>query len=331
MAEQQNTIWVIAEVHGGEVQPVTHELLGLARKLADARSTETWCLVLGDGVGQAAEQLYAYGADAVLVADDSRLGRFEEETQAAFVSRLVSAYKPETILAAATTRGRALVPRIAVLCNTGMSADCIAVDVNAETGNLTVTRSVLGGTRLAELTCTEHRPQIATVRPRVMDAPAPDGSRSGRRIDEALQESDVCTVKRVVEVLEDTQKAIQIADAEFIVAGGRGVGGPEGFDVLRQLAEKVGGAVGASRAAVDAGWIAYQHQVGQTGKTVRPKVYMACGISGQTQHLAGMRNSDLIIAINKTKDAPIMDVADIAIVGDLFQVLPQIVEQLPTT
>jgi electron transfer flavoprotein alpha subunit len=277
------------------------------------------------------EELYAYGADAAVVVDDERLGRFEEETQAAVVARLVSSYQPESVLAGATTRGRALVPRVAVLCNTGMSADCVGVDVDADSGTLTVTRSILGGTRLAELTCPEHRPQIATVRPRVMDVPEPDGSRAGRRIDEVLEDGDVCTVKRVVEVLEDTQKTIQITDAEFIVAGGRGVGGPEGFDVLRQLADKVGGAVGASRAAVDAGWIGYQHQVGQTGKTVRPKVYVACGISGQIQHLAGMRNSDFIIAINKTKDAPIMDVADIAIVGDLFQVVPQILEQLPTT
>jgi electron transfer flavoprotein alpha subunit len=322
---------VVAEVLGGEVQKVTYELLGAARSLADKRRSELWCVVMGNGVSSRTEALIHGGADTVLVIDDPSLARFLDEDEAAAMIRLIETYKPEVVVCGATTRGRALIPRVAVQANCGLTADCTGLDIDPENGDLLQTRPAFGGNIMATIRCSSHRPQMATVRPRVMNALTPDPSRKGRVIVETLREKEKSGLKQVLEVFHDTENAINLADARFIISGGRGVKGPEGFKLLKALAERVNGAVGATRAAVDSGWVPYNHQVGQTGQTVQATVYVACGISGQIQHLVGMQSCDYIIAIDKNPDTPMMQLADVAIVGDLFEVLPAIINEIPKT
>lgn len=322
-------IWVVAEVLSGKVQPVTHELLGAARPLADARGSEVWAVVLGSGVADGAPALAAYGADAVVVVDDARLAGFLDEVEARVLCRLIDEHRPEIVLCGATTRGRALIPRVAVMARAGLTADCTELGIDPENGDLLQTRPAFGGNILATIRCSSHRPQMATVRPRVMKAPAPDPSRHARILRADVTASDASLLKRVVEVFHDANAAVNLADAPIIVSGGRGMKGPAGFELLKRLAARVGGAVGASRAAVDAGWIPYAHQVGQTGQTVQTKVYVACAISGQIQHLVGMQSSDMIVAIDKNPDTPMMKMADIAVVGDVFEVVPALIDEIP--
>jgi electron transfer flavoprotein alpha subunit len=214
------------------------------------------------------------------------------------------------------------------MANCGLTADCTELGIDPENGDLLQTRPAFGGNILATIRCSNHRPQMATVRPRVMAAPTPDSSRFGEIVHETIEESDMSKIKRVIEVVHSNESTVNLGDAQIIVAGGRAMKGPEGFELLRKLAAKLGGAVGASRAAVDAGWIPYAHQVGQTGQTVQTKVYISCGISGQIQHLVGMQSCETIIAIDKNPDTPMMQMADIAIVGDLFEIIPEILTQL---
>lgn len=322
-------VWVVAEVLSGKVQPVTHELIGAARRLADARGSEVWTVLLGSGVANQAATLYAYGADKVIVTDDSRLAGFTDEIEARLLIRLIRRYKPEVVICGATTRGRALIPRVAVMASCGLTADCTELGIDPDNGDLLQTRPAFGGNIMATIRCSRHRPQMATVRPRVMKAPEPDATRTGQIIAEAVEDSDAAKIKRIVEVFHSDETAINLADAQIIISGGRGMKGPEGFDLLRKLAARVGGAVGASRAAVDAGWIPYAHQVGQTGQTVQTKVYVACSISGQIQHLVGMQSCDTIVAIDKNPDTPMMQMADIALVGDVFEILPELIHEIP--
>ena len=324
-------VWVVAEVLGGQIQKVTYELLGAARSLADDRKCEVWCVVMGHGLGDQITPLFHGGADVVLVADEPRFAEFVDEDMAAALVRFVNTHKPEIVLCGATTRGRALIPRVAVAANCGLTADCTGLSIDPENGDLLQTRPAFGGNIMATIRCSNHRPQTATVRPRVMNALPVDTSRTGRVITERLLDSEESKLKKVIEVFQDTENAINLADARFIISGGRGVKGPEGFQLLKRLAERVNGAVGASRAAVDSGWVPYNHQVGQTGQTVQSMVYVACGISGQIQHLVGMQSCDYIIAIDKDPDTPLMQLADVAIVGDLFEVLPAIVGEIPKT
>jgi electron transfer flavoprotein alpha subunit len=324
-----SNVWVVAELLSGKIQPVTHELIGAARALADARSSQVWVVVMGLGVAEQANSLFTFGADKAIIVDDIRLSGFNDELEAKTMVRLIEKYKPETVICAATTRGRALAPRVAVIANCGLTADCTELGIDPENGDLLQTRPAFGGNIMATIRCSNHRPQMATVRPRVMKAPAPDSSRSGEIIIENILESDTSKIKRIVEVFHSDETAVNLGDAQIIIAGGRGMNGPEGFNLLRKFASRVGGAVGASRAAVDAGWVPYAHQVGQTGQTVQTKVYIACGISGQIQHLVGMQSCDMIIAIDKNPDTPMMQIADIAIVGDLFEVIPEIINQIP--
>ena len=295
---------IVAELLAGRIQPVTHELIGAARKLADARGSQVWAVAMGQGAAEQAASLFAYGADTVVTVDDPALNGFADEIEASVLVRLIRKYKPEIIISGATTRGRALIPRVAVLAVCGLTADCTELDIDPENGDLLQTRPAFGGNIMATIRCASHRPQMATVRPRVMKAPEPDATRSGQLITEAVEMADKGLVKRILETVHSSESAVNLADARIIVSGGRGVNGPEGFQLLRRLAERVGGAVGASRAAVDAGWIPYTHQVGQTGQTVQTKVYIACGISGQIQHLVGMQSCDLIIAIDKDPTTP---------------------------
>ena len=323
-------VWVAAEVVDGEIKEVTFELLGTGRSIADARGGELWCVVPAD-VGEAnIAGAFHHSADKVIVVETIDSSRFIDEDHSESIAKLVRKHKPELLLFPATARGRAIAPRLAVDLHTGLTADCNALEIGSD-GELSFTRPAFGASVSATIKSNDHRPQIVTIRPRVMPALEPDASRSGEILREDGAVGGVGSKKSIQSVSPSDSETIQISDADFIVTGGRGMKGPEGFDLLKKLADRVGGAVGASRAAVDAGWIPYDHQVGQTGQTVKPRVYIACGISGQIQHLVGMRSSDFIVAINKDPDAPIMQVADISIVGDLFETIPEIIEELGKT
>ena len=321
-------IWVFAEQKKGVVQGVAYELLGKARELADIRGQDVWALLLGQGISGAADDLIARGADKVIVVDDPSLETFEDGTYANVITRLARKYKPEIVLCGATSIGRALIPRVAVQLETGLTADCTGLEIDHESGLLRQTRPAFGGNIMATIICPDHRPQMATVRHKVLPEAEPDSSRTGEVITESLETSDAFDLSRVLEVIEDVEDTVNITEANIIVSGGRGMKGPENFELLHDLAKKLNGAVGASRAAVDEGWIPYSHQVGQTGKTVNPKVYIACGISGQIQHLVGMQSSDIIVAINKDADAPLMKMATFALCGDLFQIIPALIKKL---
>ncbi len=320
-------LWVFAEQRGGKVQEVAFELLGEGRVLADRLGVELCAVLLGHQVKNCATTLFEHGADKVYVVDHPALAAYTAEPYAEAMSALIRKYKPEVLLAGATSMGRGFIARVAIQVNAGLTADCTELDVDMEKRLLLQTRPAFGGNIMACIICPDHRPQMATVRPKVFKQPVPVAGRGGQLIEESMTLKE--PLVKVVEVVNAMQNEVNVAGAEFIVTGGRGLGGPENFKLLAELADALGGAaVGASRAAVDAGWISSFHQVGQTGKTVRPKIYIACGVSGQIQHLVGMNSSDTIIAINKDPDAPIFGVADIGIVGDLFQVVPEMIKAL---
>ena len=320
-------LWVFAEQRDGVVQEVAFELLGEGRALADRLGVELCAVLLGSGIGDCAATLFEHGADKVYAVDHPALGKYTAEPYSEAMSALIRKYKPEILLAGATSMGRGFVARVAIQVNAGLTADCTELDVDAEKRLLLQTRPAFGGNIMACIVCPDHRPQMATVRPKVFRRPAPEAGRKGQLIVEPMDLKEPAV--KVVETVNAMRNEVNVAGAEFIVTGGRGLGGPENFKLMAELAEALGGAaVGASRAAVDAGWISSFHQVGQTGRTVRPKIYVACGVSGQIQHLVGMNSSDTIIAINKDPDAPIFGVADIGIVGDLFQVVPELIKAL---
>jgi electron transfer flavoprotein alpha subunit len=320
-------LWVFAEQRSGKVQEVAFELLGEGRVLADRLGVELCAVLLGNKVGNCAATLFEHGADKVYVVDHPALAAYTAEPYAEAMSALIRKYKPEVVLAGATSMGRSFIARVAIQVSAGLTADCTELDVDLEKRLLLQTRPAFGGNIMACIICPDHRPQMATVRPKVFKHPVPVAGRTGQLIEERLTLKD--PVVKVVETVNAMQNEVNVAAAEFIVTGGRGLGAPENFKLMAELADALGGAaVGASRAAVDAGWISSFHQVGQTGKTVRPKIYIACGVSGQIQHLVGMNSSDTIIAINKDPDAPIFGVADIGIVGDLFQVVPELIKAL---
>jgi len=329
LRQRFHDIWVVGEERDGEIKEVTFELLGIARKLADLRQCDVVCVLLGSGVKTMGQSCIEHQADKVIVVDDSRLSSFLDDLHAGVLTGLVEKYSPEIVLCGATARGRALIPRVAVQANAGLTADCTGLAIDPDSACLLQTRPAFGGNIMATIKSMDHRPQMATVRPRVMEAPVADGRREGEVIEEAFPEGLGSVFRsRFLKTVCNTIDTVKLADARFIISGGRGIGGSEGFGPLRRLAELVDGAVGASRAAVDSGWIDYAHQVGQTGITVQPHVYVACGISGQVQHLVGMQSADLIIAINKDADAPMMQLADYAIVGDLFSVIPAICTEI---
>ena len=321
-------VWVVAEQRNGEVHDVSYELLGRGRDLANARGAALGAVLLGSKLGDAAGALIEHGADVVYVVDDPALEHYLDEPYANAVAALIQKHKPEIVLTGATAVGRSLIPRVAIQVRAGLTADCTALDIDDEKGLLLQTRPAFGGNIMATIVCPNHRPQMATVRHKVMTALEPDPAREGEIVLEKLPTKLFETKTEFVEFVKDATSTINIADADIIVSGGRGLGGPENFEMLKSLADAVGGAVGASRAAVDAGWIPYSHQVGQTGKTVQPKLYIACGISGAVQHLAGMQSSDVIVAINKDPDAPIFKMATYGVVGDVFEVVPALTKKL---
>ncbi|MCL1795846.1 MAG: electron transfer flavoprotein subunit alpha/FixB family protein [Clostridia bacterium] len=321
-------VWVLADVLFGKVEPVTHELLGAARRLADSRNSAVCVLLIGKGMSERAAHLFEYGADTVIVADTAEANGFNDELECRLADRLIRKYKPEILLGAATARGRALMPRLAVRCVCGLTADCTQLDIDPDTGDLLQTRPAFGGNIMATIRSSNHRPQMATVRPQVMRPLTPAPGRTGKIIRELPEPAELVNMKRVLEMIRSAEATVNLGEAKAIVSGGRAMKGPQGFDMLRELAVKLGGAVGASRAAIDAGWMPYAHQIGQTGQTVQTKLYLACGISGQIQHLVGMQSSETIVAIDKKPDTPLMRMADIAVVGDVFEIVPEIIRAL---
>ncbi|MEW5744059.1 MAG: FAD-binding protein [Nitrospirota bacterium] len=319
-------VWVFAEQREGKAVPVALELIGAGRRLADELKTDLTAVLFGASDAEGRE-LIKWGADTVYHCSDALFDAFNDEPYAQLLTSLINRHKPAIVLAGATPIGRSFIPRVAARLKTGLTADCTALEIDKETGNLLQVRPAFGGNIMATILCPNYRPQIATVRPRVMKRAAYDAARSGEIIP-VKAENVTCTTKVLETIKEASECLVNLQDAEVIVAGGRGVGDAKGFKLLEELAELLGGAVGASRAAVDEGWIPYRHQVGQTGKTVCPKVYIACGISGAVQHLVGMQSSDVIIAINKNPEAPIFDVATYGIVGDVAEVVPALIKKL---
>jgi len=319
-----NNIFVWVEQFKGKPAPASWEAIGAARRLADELGGSVTACVFGGpgvepGVEPLAQEAISYGADNVLLAEDATLADFRVEPQAALLAEAVRAADPAAVLIGATFRGRELGPTLAVELDTGCIADCTALELNGD--RLVATRPIYAGKLLSKCVIPERRPQVITTRARAFPKPEPDAARSGetKRVEPPLSEEDIaCKVTGFLE----SEGGVSLADAGIVVSGGRGVGGPEGFEPVRELAQVLGAATGASRAAVDAGWVPYAHQVGQTGKTVSPDLYIACGISGAIQHQAGMRTSKIIVAINKDPEAPIFKLAHYGIVGDLFKVVP---------
>jgi caffeyl-CoA reductase-Etf complex subunit CarE len=321
-------VWVFAEQRNGKLMSTAFELLGEGRKLADKLGVELSAVLLGSNVAGLADELIHHGADRVILADHPELKLYTTDGYTKVITELVNSKKPEIILIGATNIGRDLGPRIAARLDTGLTADCTKLEIDDEQRILLQTRPAFGGNIMATIITPKHRPQMSTVRPGVMQKLIPDSSRKGvvEKVQVKLEKKDIRTI--VKEVVKSAKQSVNLIDADIIVSGGRGLGGPDGFKLVEELAKELGGVVGSSRAAVDSGWISHDHQVGQTGKTVRPKIYVACGISGAIQHLAGMQSSDCIIAVNKNPDAPIFDVADYGIVGDLYKVIPMMVEEV---
>lgn len=321
-----NDVWVFSEQRDGALMSVVSELLGEGRKLADALDVKLCALLLGDNVSELQNELYELGADKVYLAQSPLLKDYTTDAYSIVISDMIKEFSPEIVLYGATHIGRDLGARIAARADTGLTADCTALEIDPETKLLLQTRPAFGGNLMATIICKEHRPQMSTVRPGVMDKAQRVLGRRGELIvyDVTLTPEQVRT--SVIKKVKSQNTAIALEDAEVIVSGGRGLGSPEGFKLLEKLAEKLGGVVGASRAAVDNGWIDKSHQVGQTGKTVKPKIYIACGISGAIQHTVGMQDASVIIAINRDKNAPIFSVATYGIVGDLYDVIPALIE-----
>ncbi len=319
-------VWVFAEQRNGKAASVSLELLGAGRRLADELGVELSAILFGSNEEEAKE-LIRWGADKVFWANNPSLDKFNDEPYCQLLLNLIRENKPEIVLAGATAIGRSFIPRVAGRLNTGLTADCTSLEIDKETGNLLQIRPAFGGNIMATILCPEHRPQMATVRPRVMKRNIYNPDRDGKIINVPTQNLRSRT-KVLYSVNESSECMVNLQDAEIIVSGGRGLGGPHGFDMLRQLASLLGGTVASSRAAVDEGWIPYRHQVGQTGKTVCPKIYLACGISGAVQHLVGMQSSDIIIAINKNPEAPIFNAATYGIVGDIYEVVPLLIKKI---
>jgi electron transfer flavoprotein alpha subunit len=344
-------VWVYAEQREGKLMNVALELIGEGYRLAKEISSDTLvCAVLiGEQIDHLVDECYAYGAEKVILIQDPLLKHYTTDAYTKVLVDAVKEKKPEIVLYGATHIGRDLAPRVAARLNTGLTADCTRLDVrvssyikyakenttldtttldpNDEDTGIKQTRPAFGGNLMATIICPKTRPQMSTVRPGVMQKREKvEGAKGVLEVFKpTISDADIRT--KLIEIVKSTKERVSLTDAEIICSGGRGLGDPSGFELIKKFADKIGGVVGSSRAAVDAGWIEHSHQVGQTGTTVKPKIYFACGISGAIQHLAGMQTSDIIVAINKDPDAPIFEVADFGIVGDLYKVIPQIIEE----
>jgi electron transfer flavoprotein alpha subunit len=323
---QYRGVLIVIEQRNGQAKKVSWQLLGQGRRLADKLEVELSALVMGHNVQDLAQEAIYYGADTVYVCDAPELKDYRTRPYSRVCLQVIQEYKPEIVLIGATYTGRDLAGAIATHLPTGLTADCTELDVEPDPSRLLLaSRPAFSEKMVATILCKQYKPQMATARAGVFEALPRDTSRTGQiiRIQNPMSESEIAT--QVLDFIQD-EKRVNLEDAEVIVAGGRGLGGPEGFKLLQQLADALGGVVGASRAAVDAGWIDHEHQVGQTGFTVRPKLYFAIGISGAVQHTVGMQNSDVIVAINRDPNAPIFKIANYGIVGDLYQILPPLIE-----
>ncbi|MCM8758527.1 MAG: electron transfer flavoprotein subunit alpha [Candidatus Omnitrophica bacterium] len=320
-------IWFFAEQKHGKLSHVSYELCGISLKLAQTLKQEVCGVIFGSNCDQMAQELFNRGAQKVYIVEDQSLDEFRQDIYVCLMTELIKKYKPNIVLASATMVGRSFVPQVAARLKTGLTADCTDLAIDPETKLLLQIRPTYGGNLMAKIICENHRPQMATIRPKAVEEARFIGDHDGVIVKENFSSFNaVCRVDLVSK--EAVEQTIDLQEAEIIVSGGRGLGEGKNFDMIRKLAQLLGGAVGASRAAVDSGWIPYPHQVGQTGKTVKPKIYIACGISGAIQHLAGMSTSDYIIAINKDPDAPIFKVANLGIVGDIFEVIPKLIQKL---
>ncbi len=344
-------IWVYAEQRHGKLQNVALELIGEGRRLAKdiSEDTQVCAVLVGNNIDHLAEECITYGAEKVYMIQDPLLEQYTTDAYTKVITDAIDEYKPEIVLYGATHIGRDLAPRIAARCNTGLTADCTHLDVkvskyiefakanttldtstldpNDPSTGIKQTRPAFGGNLMATIVCPKTRPQMSTVRPGVMQKIEPLVCPKAEivNVKPVIAEDDIRI--KVVEVVKSAKELVSLTDAKIICSGGRGLGDASGFELIKKFADKVGGVVGSSRAAVDAGWIDHSHQVGQTGTTVKPEIYFACGISGAIQHLAGMQTSKCIVAINKDADAPIMEIADYAIVGDLYKVIPELIKE----
>ena len=320
-------VMVFAEQRDGRVHPVSYELLGKAQELAAQLNELVYAVIVGSGVEEGAHELVKRGADKVFVYDDPALKVTRDDPYTGLLARCCREEKPSIFLIGATSIGRSLGPRVAARLETGLTADCTSLDIDPETGLLMQTRPAYGGNIMATIVTPNGRPQMATVRYKMFPEAKPVEAPKGVVVNKAV---NMKSVRDRIKVLgfEEAKEELSITEADIVVSGGLGMGEPKGFELMRQLADALGGAVGASRPTVDEGWIDYRHQVGLSGRTVRPQVYVACGISGAVQHQAGMKTSDVIIAVNKDREAPIFKVSSLGVVGDLYEVIPRLIEKI---
>lgn len=317
-------VYVFIEQRDGVIQKVSLELLGEAKRLAGMLKQEVVAVILGDGLSSLVRTPIEYGADEVIYVDHEILRIYTTEPYTKALTQIVEERQPEIFLYGATSIGRDLAPRVSARIHTGLTADCTSLEIDDETNLLLMTRPAFGGNIMATILCQEHRPQMATVRPGVMEMLSHNKAAEGKITEKTIEFSQEDMTIKVLEIVKEHKHAKDITEANILVSGGRGIGGPDGFPMLQKLADALGGEISSSRACVDAGWIDRDKQVGQTGKTVRPDCYIACGISGAIQHLAGMENAEYIIAINKNNTAPIFETADLGIVGNVHVIVPKL-------
>ena len=321
-------VWTLGEQRDGEISSVSYELLAWGRELADKRGTTLASVILGHNVQERVDGLIQHGADIVYVVDHPGLEHFTPDVHAAILEKLVREFMPEIFIASATTYGRTVMPVLAAKTETGLTADCTELDIDPESGLLIQTRPAIGGNVMATIKTPDHRPQMSTVRPRSKKPLAKDESRKGKIVEKVYPDELFVSKVKFIEFIKDETTALPIQEAEIIVSGGKGLKDAKNFDLIHELADLLGGSVGASRQAVDMSWIPYSHQVGLSGKTVSPHLYVAAGISGAVQHIAGMSSADVVVAINNDPDAAIFKVCDFGIVGDALEILPVLIERL---
>ena len=326
--EMSKDVYVIAEQRDGKIQKVGLELIGEATKLAKDLGEQVVAVLLGSNITDKAQELIQHGADKVVVVDDPMLEKYATEPYAKAITAVIKACEPEIVLYSATSIGRDLAPRVSARVHTGLTADCTKLAINEETKLLHMTRPAFGGNIMATIVCKNHRPQMATVRPGVMAALAKDATRTGEVVNFKVDFVPADMNVEILEEVKETKKTVDITEAKVLVSGGRGIGSADFVPVLQEAADVLGGVVTGSRPVIEAGWLDKDRQVGQTGKTVRPDLYLACGISGAIQHVAGMESSEVVISINKDDNAAIFSVSDLGVVGDVKVILPKLVEAL---
>jgi electron transfer flavoprotein alpha subunit len=320
-------VWVFCEQKKGVMQTISYELLGEGKKLAKKLDGKLCAVLLGDKIESKVDELAWRGADKVYLVDAPQLKNYQDDSYTKVLVELVREFKPEILLCGATTIGRSLISRVAITIDAGLTADCTGLDIDEKERLLLQTRPAFGGNIMATIMSPNHRPQMATVRHKVMKEPELSRTHKAEVIKKSYAPNILSSRTNIIDIVEELEETVNLAEADIIISGGRGMAGSENFAIVKELAKTIGGAVGSSRAAVDSGWMPYSHQVGQTGKTVCPKLYIACGISGQIQHLIGMQSSKVIVAINKDPDAPIFKVATYGIVGDVFEIVPALTKE----